>query len=795
MGTALLQIERRCGQELSFGSKTDPENAIHFRPTLHLVFERQSKNRGRPPKGVSPSDFGDSRKAPPRLTILRQSPIVSNLSGCGSLPLHTLDPRLNGKYGHLRNHETSGGDDRRSLPVSSRLFQGCLAVLPASLCPPATTYSPVECPISKTQRRSIVIEKEENCPHCGSRLVSTSGAKGQCLGCLVQLGLNSSTLTLPAAGSETSALSRATPKIQGFTILGPLGEGGMGTVYLAEEEDLGRRVALKVVSHSFESIQPTESRSRFLREARTMAQVEHPNIVRVYRLGRCDDDRDFLAMEYVEGETLAQRIDRLRVIHPTDALSLVRQTVEALDAAWNHGVVHRDIKPSNLFIDGQGRVRVGDFGLARPVEFSEEDKLTLDGSLLGTPTYIAPEQARGHSVDFRSDIYSLGIVLFEMLVGDPPFSSSNPFDLVLQHQQQDLPMARVNGRSVAPEILDLLQWMTAKDPRYRPAGYAELLATLHELLESPGTPVPSSSRPPATPDSIGSRSAGLLPLGPLVAKRCDRNQQMTAFVRHYREHRHDRRPLVYLLHGDEGECHGSLVQRFAYEHVSRALETDSLAPGGGVLLRRVTWPDGDSLAELQSYLVTDLFTDLDPGYCGVDTSAKTLASLDRLSLNSVVILEHEIRSSQLQREGLQLIEWYVNDFWNDVPRDPGMPQFLVILNLIHSRREPTSWPFWPARQAVRTRRLTRQLEAIFSLDSIEVPRVALNALEPVSLDHVKQWFSLNSVLENDKERYEAAERLFTNDRGTLVETLPMAEVELALSRIHTEFLKRKGLHL
>jgi len=213
-----------------------------------------------------------------------------------------------------------------------------------------------------------------------------------------------------------------------------------------------------------------------------------------------------------------------------------------------------------------------------------------------------------------------------------------------------------------------------------------------------------------------------------------------------------------------------------------------------VLLRRIAWPDGASLGELQAYLVTDLFTELDATYSGLAADAAALARLEKLSLAAAVIVEHDIRGAQLDRAGLELVDWYVNEFWSRVPENRGAPQFVVFLNLVYPRSRPSRWRLWPSSSPLQRRQLARRLEAIFAARAGGVPRLVLNELGPVTLDHVKQWFRLNAVFESDKERYETAERLFTNERGATVDSLPMAEVELALSRIHADFLKRKGLY-
>ena len=264
--------------------------------------------------------------------------------------------------------------------------------------------------------------------------------------------------------------------IAGHRVVRQLGEGGMGRVYLAEDDTLGRRVAIKVILGDLE--RNAEARARFLREARAMANVEHPNIVRIYSFG---DDKDgaFIVMEYVEGEMLADRIARGPL--PVDeALRITREVIDALEAAWEKQIVHRDIKPSNVLLDRRDRVHVADFGLAKPLALKSDNTLTQTGYMLGSPHYIAPEQARGQESDFRSDIYSLGIMLYEMLAGEKPFRGTSPFSVVAQHLHE--PMPKLDRADVPDNVMRLVQRMTAKDPDDRPASYAEL----KELLSGSG---------------------------------------------------------------------------------------------------------------------------------------------------------------------------------------------------------------------------------------------------------------------------------------------------------------------
>ncbi|MFC1852386.1 ATPase, T2SS/T4P/T4SS family [candidate division CSSED10-310 bacterium] len=302
-----------------------------------------------------------------------------------------------------------------------------------------------------------------NCRVCGEKITSN---QIQCHTCGLPLDLE------PPPAIE----------IPGYQFLATLGEGGMGMVCLAEETALGRRVAIKVVSERLS--EDEQIRTRFMREARVLATVEHPYVVRVYTFGHYEN-RSYLVMEYVEGESLEQSILQGGAMKVTEALRVTGQCLEALAAAWDKDIVHRDIKPSNILLDQRNQVHVADFGLAKIIKVQTDSFLTHSGVIMGTPHYISPEQARGGTqIDFRSDIYSLGIVLFEMLTGEPPFQGASPMAIIEKHMNEILPPLQKYGLAVSDEVAQLLEWMTQKDCHSRPSSYQELLAHLSSVRQN-----------------------------------------------------------------------------------------------------------------------------------------------------------------------------------------------------------------------------------------------------------------------------------------------------------------------
>src|SRR3954447_16820242 len=244
-----------------------------------------------------------------------------------------------------------------------------------------------------------------------------------------------------------------------------IGRGGMADVFLAHDRLLDRRVAVKVLLPEFAS--DAISVERFRREAQAAAGLNHPHIVAVYDWGE-EDDTSFIVMEYVPGQTLREILQAHVRLGPTDAARIAAEIADALSFAHAHGVVHRDVKPGNVLITPQGDVKVTDFGIARS-ETSEP--LTKTGAVLGTATYFSPEQAQGFPLDGRSDVYALGVVLYEMVTGVAPFTASTPVSIAYKHVRE----TPAPPSSIVPELAggmdDIVLTAMAKhvDERYQSA--------------------------------------------------------------------------------------------------------------------------------------------------------------------------------------------------------------------------------------------------------------------------------------------------------------------------------------
>ncbi|MGM0574314.1 MAG: protein kinase domain-containing protein [Myxococcota bacterium] len=319
-----------------------------------------------------------------------------------------------------------------------------------------------------------------------------------------------------------------------YEILEYIGRGGMGGVFKARQIQMDREVALKVVHRSL--CRDDKQVQRFEQEARTSSKLNHPNSIRVYDYGKTEDGRLFMAMEFLRGETLGHLLRREGGVEPERAVHIARQILKALAEAHQLGLVHRDLKPENIFIceifGERDFVKVLDFGIAKAIGPTEESaNLTQTGFICGTPRYLSPEQALGQGVDGRSDLYSVGVLLYEMLTGRPPFMGDNPISIVMKHVHDDPPplagMERYGreGRRLAWLVGRLM----SKNADRRPSPAERIVEWMDGRVDESGLvghPVPAV-------DGGGGRLAGLqaameeptrqraafdLPDGPLPAR-------------------------------------------------------------------------------------------------------------------------------------------------------------------------------------------------------------------------------------------------------------------------------------
>ncbi|MGI8553238.1 MAG: serine/threonine-protein kinase, partial [Dehalococcoidia bacterium] len=350
-------------------------------------------------------------------------------------------------------------------------------------------------------------EASETCPGCGTATAGGSPCRPNC-------GIATSPYSpvpspgerlLPRGGSPTlrqrlvqQELGR---QIGHFRLLDLLGVGGFATVFRAEDMRLGRKVAIKLLHVHL--AQDSAFVRRFENEARAAARLRHPHIVRIHEVAETDDGRPYLVMELLQGTLLSQLIRRSGPLAPDQAMRIIGQLADAIDYLHRRQTVHRDIKPSNVMVSESGDATLMDFGIARSLE--DEARLTQPGQLLGTPVYMAPEQISSGQTVPASDIYSLGILAYEVLAGCPPFTGT-PASVIRDQLQTPPPSVERFNPALPDTVSRALQKVLAKDPYARPETAAMFLS---DLLDHRSAFMAAGSVGEAEPAARARRSHGL----------------------------------------------------------------------------------------------------------------------------------------------------------------------------------------------------------------------------------------------------------------------------------------------
>ena len=276
-----------------------------------------------------------------------------------------------------------------------------------------------------------------------------------------------------------------------YDLIEKLGSGGMADVYLAEDRQLGRKVAIKILHQRF--AEDAEFVERFRREASAAAGLQHPNVVSVYDRGQVGDTY-YIAMEYLEGRSLKQIVVDEAPLDPGRAIELVTQVLKAARFAHKRGIIHRDLKPHNVIVDDEDRAKVTDFGIAR----AGASDMTQTGSIMGTAQYLSPEQAQGHAVSAASDLYSVGIILYELLTGVLPFDADSAVAIALKQVSETPVPPSAHNPAVSPQLDAVVLRALEKDPAHRFNDAGEMTDALADAAQGVGPTVYVPAGPAAS---------------------------------------------------------------------------------------------------------------------------------------------------------------------------------------------------------------------------------------------------------------------------------------------------------
>jgi serine/threonine protein kinase/tetratricopeptide (TPR) repeat protein len=338
------------------------------------------------------------------------------------------------------------------------------------------------------------------CPKCQAEI---SEARKFCGECGSPIGLSGEPAESHTMTMESSRSGLATGAIfaHRYQIIEELGEGGMGKVYKVLDTVIDTRIALKLIKPGVADDQKTLE--RFRNELKTARDITHKNVCRMYHLGKFEDNH-YITMEYVDGEDLKDTIKRVGPVGERKAIAITKQVCAGLAEAHRMGIIHRDLKPNNIMIDKDGNAKIMDFGIARSIEAKG---ITGEGIMIGTPEYMSPEQAEAKDVDKRSDIYSLGIVLYELVTGELPFSGENPLSIAMKQVREQPENPRTLNSQISEEMVALILKCLEKDRRERFQSADELLAELTEIEKDIHTASRKVARPKAkTPKDVSASS-------------------------------------------------------------------------------------------------------------------------------------------------------------------------------------------------------------------------------------------------------------------------------------------------
>jgi serine/threonine-protein kinase len=598
-----------------------------------------------------------------------------------------------------------------------------------------------------------------------------------------------------------------------------IGRGGFGAVYLARDKQLHLKPVVIKILLKHPDDDPWLKR-KFRQEIEALTRIDHPGVIGALDSGEMPDGALFLVMQFVEGVSLRSAINADGMSFGR-AASILRQIGQALSAAHDKGIYHRDLKPENIMLQtisaDEEYVKLIDFGIAL-VRDSQITSGNETSHVAGTIAYMAPEQLMGKP-SAASDIYALGVIAYEMVTGRRPFTFDTPYQLY-ELQRDGVRVKPIDLRPSLPEDVqrailkaisfepkdrhsrardlgeELAQALTSASQRWKRASDATT-ASLAVPIESPkgygvaskgkrtGT-APAEPRIPLSPPQGQSALAHTKEpnLGHFVFKTCNRRRQVNEFTSFFVSNLKQRPgvPQIFIVHGEERECHDSLVERLIHTEIKRFAERKWGEYKGVVTYKKLGWAYEGELSLLEQELLRMLFAEFDPAYMEDDLSSIALANLISAFLSPLVVIQHRIHASRWDKFTIKLIESYMR-FWEGAGNAPSKPQFLIFLNIIYPKPQSGSW--WKSLLSSKRfdkDRIESELQDVSASQSAGCPCLMLRELEPLRQDEVKDWFSFNNLY-SEKVREELLQKIFTTEDGGIAECKNMADVEHELQAI------------
>ena len=574
-----------------------------------------------------------------------------------------------------------------------------------------------------------------------------------------------------------------------YTLVREIGRGNFGVVWLAERRTsiLTTKFALKIPTDANLSIEAIKQ------EAEVWMQASgHPNVLPIIEAERYDG-QVVIVSEYAPDGSLATWLNRHGGRAPSieAAVEMTLGILAGLEHLHEQRIIHRDLKPDNILLQRE-TPRLADFGIARLLRESLQSV-----GVAGTPAYMAPEVFDGQRT-VQTDIWAVGAIFYQLLIGRVPFPQSDMPSLlkaVVTLEPDPLPtsipalLRQLIARSLEKIPVARYQSATQMRQALREASRTLHSSDLHEelTLKSFEFQQPAHSKRPLAP------LTDELNLGPMVAKMCDRRQQENEFSDFFIFHLKQKPgcPQVFLIRGEEKECHDSLIERLVSTRIKQIAERKWGVQNSSITFKTPDWAYDGELAERQFELQRTLFYEFDPVYMEDELSATALSRLSSLSLSPLIVIQHRIHASRWDQLTKELLNWYFT-YWADLKVNPTGPQFLIFLNIIYPKAQADSW--WKSLLGVKRfdkRIIEEELQASAASGRTQLPLLLLKELLPIQPHEVQDWFSRYHIYD-EKKRLELSERIFETQDGRKIGHLSMADIEHALQQIHQTYVRARG---